>query len=438
MKKDQFTLPLSDITISDRVREEYDILELKESIEKYGLLQPIAVSLDKKSGKFNLLDGGRRLRACEELKLKNIQVYILPPDYDDLTKKEIEMEANTQKPFTFIERNNLIEQIHTLMQSIHGKKTSTAKDAKGWTMDDTAKKLNKSRASISGALEMQEAMRLMPELAESKNESEARKVWKQAERGIKREMVLMEAKTKLQLTPVDVQKIAVDDTYRVGDALELVKEVPDKSQHLVEIDWPFSIGLEDHMGEYEDIKEKDYIPFMRATLKEAKRILRDDGWLFVWYATHPWQEHTYIEIVVTGLRCRRIPFYWEKDQGETKRPEYYLGTNQEQCYYAGGKDARIVRQGRSNRFDNAPVPSALKIHRTQKPVTLYDDIFSTFVMPGTDTQGTVMFAGSGNALLSFSNLQITGRGYDLKEEYKRFFSMNVQLGTPGEYAGWEK
>ena len=439
MKKgQQFTLPLSDITSSGRVREEFDILELKESIEKYGLLQPIAVSLDKKSGKFNLLDGGRRLKAAQELKLKHIQVFILPPNYDDLTKKEIEMEANTQKPFTFIERNNLIEQIHTLMQSIHGKKTSTSPDAKGWTMDDTAKKLNKSRASISGALEMQEATRLMPELADCKNESDARKMWKQAERGITRELILAEAKTKLHLSPIDIQKRAVEDTYIVGDALELVKEVPDHSQHLVEIDWPFSIGLEDHMGEYEDIKKEDYIPFMQKTLVQAKRILRPDGWLFVWFAAEPWQEETFLEIQKTGLRTRRIPLYWESDHGETRRPEYYLATCQEECYYAGGVDARIVRQGRSNRFDQTPVPAQLKVHRTQKPVTLYDDMFSTFVMPGEETQGTIMFNGSGNALLSFSNLQITGRGYDLKEEYKRFFCMNVQIGTPGEYAGWEK
>lgn len=438
MRSDQFTLPLTDIDISDRVREEFDILELKESIQKYGLLQPIAVSLIKETGKFKLLDGGRRLKACEELKEKNINVYILSSDYDNLTKKEIELEANTQKAFTFVERTRLVQQIHDLMIAKHGRKTSTAADAKGWTMDDTAKKLGKSRAYVSNAMEMSEALKFMPELAESKNESEARKVWKQAERGIKREFILAEARTKSNKTEKDTQKEQIEATYLVGDALELVKEVPDASQHLVEIDWPFSIGLEDHMGEYEDIKPEDYALFMKKTLFQAKRILHPEGWLFVWYATHPWQEPTFLEIQAQGLRCRRIPLYWEKSQGETKRPEYYLSTNQEQCYYAGGIDARVVRQGRSNRFDQAPVPSQFKIHRTQKPVTLYDDMFGTFVMPGEDREATIMFAGSGNALLSCNNNFWKCRGFDLKEEYKRFFCMNVQLGEPHGYLGWEK
>lgn len=437
MKRDQYEIPLSEIDLSNRIREEFDILELKESIEKFGIIQPISVEL-MESGKFKLLDGSRRIKACIELKMEKVPTFIFGTGLDNLTQKEVELEANTQKAFTFVERTRLVQQIHDLMIAKHGRKTSTAADAKGWTMDDTAKKLGKSRAYVSNAMEMSEALKFMPELAESKNESEARKVWKQAEKGIKRELILAEARTKSNKTKKDIQKEEIEATYQVGDALELVKEVPDASQHLVEIDWPFAIQLEDHMGEYEDIPQEKYVPFMQAVLKEAGRILHPSGWLFVWYATHPWQEHTFIAIQNLGLRCRRIPLYWEKSQGETRRPEYWLSTNQEQCYYAGGIDARVVRQGRSNRFDQAPVPSQFKIHRTQKPVTLYDDIFGTFVMPGEDREATIMFAGSGNALLSCNNNFWKCRGFDLKEEYKRFFCMNVQLGEPHGYLGWEK
>ena len=434
-KQDQFYIPISDIDDSNRTREDFgDMLEFKQSIEDHGLLQPIAVELV--DNKCILLDGGRRLKACREMKIKEIPSIVFIGPLDDLKRKQIELDATEQhKHFSHIERYKQVAEIHALMQEKHGKKTSTAADAKGWSMDDTAKKMGKSRAWVSSAITMNEAVKVLPELVDTKNEAEARQLWKSAERTIQREMLLAEVKRDRVLMPVDVQRNEVDDTYIVGDALVEVLKVEDKSQDLVEIDWPFSIGLEDKQGNYEDIDE-GYISFMYQTVIQAKRIIKSNGWLIVWYASEPWQEPTFQMIKETGLRCRRIPGFWEKTQGETKRPEYYLSTNQETFYYAGGQQATIIRKGRSNRFDQEPVPSQIKTHRTQKPVKLYEDIFSTFVLP--KTEATIMFAGSGAALLACSNLGIKCRGFDKNEEYKRYFTANVHKGTPGEYQSWER
>jgi ParB/RepB/Spo0J family partition protein len=441
MKKAQSQIPISNILVEDRIREDFgDMLDFKDSIEKHGVIQPITVQ-ELPSGKYKLLTGGRRVRACTELskripKLATIPAYIFTGEIDDITLKEIELEENFQrKDLSFVERNRIIGQIHELMIAKHGKRTSTASDAKGWTMDDTADKLNKSRASVSNALEMNEAIRLLPELADAKNESEARKKYKQAENTIIREMMMTEIAEKRNLLPIDKQRAEIAKKYIVGDCREEAKKIPDSSMHLVEIDWPFAIDLEDYRDEYEDIPKEEYIPFIQSILAESKRILNPKGWLIVWYASEPWQEVVFLEIKKLGLRTRRVPGYWEKSQGETKRPAYFLSTNQETFYYAGGLDSAIVRQGRSNRWDQSPVPQQFKIHRTQKPVTLYDDIFSTFVMPGT--KGVTMCAGSGNAILSGSNLGIDITGFDINKEYQRSFIANVYKGKPGEYHGWE-
>lgn len=435
-KPDQFFIPISDIDTSNRVREDFgDMLELIRSIGDNGLLQPIAVELI--DNKFKLLDGGRRLKALKEMGTETIPSLIFPGPLDELTRKQIELDATEQhKHFSHIERYKQVAEIHKLMQEKYGKKTSTAKGAEGWSMGDTAKRMGKSIAWVSTAIEMDEAVKVLPELAGTKNDLEARTMLRQAGRVVEREVLLAEVKQSRILTPVDVQRGEVDNTFIVGDALVEVLNVPDKSQDLVEVDWPFSIDLEDGQGNYEDICKEEYILFMQQTLAQVKRILKLDGWLIVWYASEPWQESTFLVIKEIKLRCRRIPGFWEKSKGETKRPEYYLSTNQETFYYAGGVDATIVRRGRSNRFDQEPVPSQLKIHRTQKPVKLYEDIFSTFVLP--KTEATIMFAGSGSALLACSNLGMKCRGFDKKEEYKRFFSANVHKGKPGEYQSWER
>jgi ParB/RepB/Spo0J family partition protein len=427
--------------MDNRFREDFgDMLELIDSVRNFGILQPIAVSV-RSDGRFKLLDGGRRIKACNELKLPRIPAFILDKDFDELTERQVELETNIQrKDFSFDERNKLVAKIHNLMQEKHGKKTSKAADAKGWTMDDTAKKLGKSRAFVSNALEMDEALKLMPELADAKNEHDARKQFKQAEKALVRELMMTEIKEKRKLSPIDQQRIAIEEMYQIGDWNSLPAPQGGgggggASLDLVEIDWPFAIDLQDHMEEYKEIKKEDYLPMIDRVLTQAKRVLKSTGWLIVWYAAEPWAEPIFKAIQSRGLRCRRLPGIWIKTQGETKRPEYYMSTNYEMFYYAGMSEATIVRRGHSNIFDQSVVPSQFKIHRTQKPVTLYDDIFSTFVMP--NTQGCVFFAGSGNALLSFTNQGIAGFGLDINEEYKKWFGMNVHKGTPGAYLGWE-
>lgn len=94
-------IDISEIRIDERVRKEFgNLQELAEDIQKNGLIEPIAVSLEKPH---ILLAGERRLRAVQMLGWKEIDVHPLPIT-DELHKSRIELSENElREKFTMTE-----------------------------------------------------------------------------------------------------------------------------------------------------------------------------------------------------------------------------------------------------------------------------------------------------------------------------------------------
>jgi DNA modification methylase len=155
------------------------------------------------------------------------------------------------------------------------------------------------------------------------------------------------------------------------------------------------------------------------------------SWLVCWYAKEPWQEVVYQLIKDAGFDCKRIAGLWVKPNGQTNCPERYLANAYEPFYYASKGHPAIIRQGRSNVFTFNPVAPTRKIHPTERPVELIQDILSTFAWPGARV--IIPCLGSGNTLLACSNLKLQAFGFDLAEKYKDAFTLKVSEGTPGLY-----
>lgn len=87
---------IRDIKVKHRVRRDLGDLEpLKESLRRYGLLNPITLD-----NKYRLIAGERRLEAAKLLGWTNINAVIVN-NITPLTKLEIELEENNQrKEFT--------------------------------------------------------------------------------------------------------------------------------------------------------------------------------------------------------------------------------------------------------------------------------------------------------------------------------------------------
>ncbi len=88
---------ISEIKVKKRVRKDLgDLDALKDSLRRYGLLNPITITKDKV-----LIAGERRLEAAKAIGWETINAEILNYEIDPVDKLEMEMEENNQRiPFT--------------------------------------------------------------------------------------------------------------------------------------------------------------------------------------------------------------------------------------------------------------------------------------------------------------------------------------------------
>ena len=129
-----------------------------------------------------------------------------------------------------------------------------------------------------------------------------------------------------------------------------------------------------------------------------------------------------------------IPGIWVKGGGQTQQPSLYLANSYEPFFYARKGGGRIVRQGRSNLFEFRVVNPDNKIHPTERPIEMIQELITTFCEP--QSMVLVPFAGSGNTLLAAANLNMKAIGFDLAQEYKDAFIVRVFDGEPGSYGSY--
>ena len=96
-------------------------------------------------------------------------------------------------------------------------------------------------------------------------------------------------------------------------------------------------------------------------------------------------------------------------------------------YYVKKGDAKInlEKRGRSNVFNFPPVFPAKKIHPTERPVELIEELLDVFAWEGSRV--LVPFAGCGNTLVAAYNKKMFPIGYDLSPEYKEGYVSRIML-----------
>jgi ParB/RepB/Spo0J family partition protein len=436
------------IEIPERFRKDYgDIGELAEDIRTNGLICPIAVMEHlltradvggEKAGSitgYRLLAGGRRLQAVKLLGWKEIPCNVYDHELSDLELRMIELAENImRKELSFIEEVNLKREIHRLQQQLLG--PGKVYSAGGHTLKDTAALLGKKSAgSLLMDIQLADAMEKFPELDwdKCKTKAEARKLVGHMEEVFIRSEL---AKRAEQVLGPKSKKQA--DSFVVMDFFEHVKRLPSEAFDLVEIDPPFGIDLPDikltkgaksgeaagnkfaisYGSSYNEIPSSEYEAFLKEVLPQIYRVMSERSWLIFWFGPDPWFETVYRCITSVGLGTRRLCGIWAKPTGQVHNPDIHLANAYEMFFYARKGSAIInpKKQGRSNIFNFAPVHPSKKVHPTEKPVELYEELFATFGWEGARIY--VPFCGSGNALRAAHNLNMHSIGCDLGKEYK--------------------
>jgi len=430
----------SEIDFGDRVRTDYeDDGELEASILEKGILQSILV-LQRNGERPLLLAGGRRFKVAEKHNL-DVPVLISTKELSRLEMKTIELVENLhRKKLSYDEELSLTQQIHELQIAIHGSRMAGSTSTEGWTMKDTAKMLGVDQATISKDLQLAKAIEILPELKNLKNKTEAArqlaKIIDQADREDRAE--------KVKASMGNSAKIHLCNSYVVKDFFEGVKQIPDETIDFVEVDPFYGIELIDlyekrrggnltqyNRSEYEDCPREVYEWYITETMRQCYRTMVDGSWGICWFAMEPWFEPTFQAIRTAGFFSRRVPGIWVQPTGAAYNANLLLASAFDTFFYFRKGQVNLASPGHLNTYHCNVVPPSRKIHPTERPVELYEEIFRTFAKPGAKV--LVPFAGSGNSLLACANLSMLPLGFDLSQEHKTGYILKVNNSDPGHY-----
>lgn len=413
-----------------------ELAKLIESIKENGLLHPPVITQDEKG--LHVVAGAGRIEALNYLKqdkdfmLSSGSAYfpLITVSISDHTLSDDELiiaefEENTaREDLTPADSLLATKAVVEAYKRMHGVKTSTAKDAPGVSNAIIAKRLKKSEASLSRDLQLADFVEATGDLTtKSLSVSEIAAALETVKR--KGNLALANKKHEksiANLSTTDIRRIKAD-AFQIGDALELIKGIKSESYDFVEMDSPYGIDLlnltqtdtsaASHYKEWSPEQYRTNLPLM---MQQAYRLLRNDRYAIFWFALNRWYKEAIEEAEAVGFSVDRIPGVWIRPVGFNNAPTIRLTNVVENFLVLHKGDARLAKAGTNNVFTEKPVASQKKIHRTEKPIELYENLFKTFLLPASDI--LVMFAGSGNALIAGLNHKCNVLGFDLIKENK--------------------
>ena len=223
-------------------------------------------------------------------------------------------------------------------------------------------------------------------------------------------------------------------TLICGDALEELKKIPSKSVKLVVTDPPYNLN-KDYGNNQDDLEFNDYLEFSRAWIKEASRILTDDGAIFIFMGMR------YISYLYEILE-KEFGFYfnswitWFYTQGIgktkgfsprhddilyfTKHPKKFTfnldSIRVPQKFYRSVNNMRGANPGNVWEFSHMHYCNKNRTkHPTQKP----EGVFERIILSASNEGDTVLdpFVGSGTCLRVCQQTNRKGIGIDINPEY---------------------
>jgi len=219
----------------------------------------------------------------------------------------------------------------------------------------------------------------------------------------------------------------------LGDALVELKRMPAESVDLIVADPPYNLGKD--YGNNHDIKGFDeYLEFSRAWLREARRILKPDGTIYVFMGFR-FISYLYdiLDREINMFFNSWIVWHYTQGMGKTKgfspRHDDILMFTKGKDYVFNLDDIRVPQKfyrERNNMRGANPgdvwefshvhyCNENRQAHPTQKP----EGLIERMVLASSSERGTVLdpFSGSGTTLRVCQQLSRSGIGIELNPEY---------------------
>lgn len=219
-----------------------------------------------------------------------------------------------------------------------------------------------------------------------------------------------------------------------GDAIDEMKKLPDKSVRLVVTDPPYNLN-KNYGNNQDKLEFNEYLDFSRQWLREAVRVLTDDGTIYVFMGMR------YISYIYSILEQELnmtfnswITWYYTQGIGKTKgfsprhddilmftkNPKNFVfhldDIRVPQKFYRSVNNMRGANPGNVWEFSHMHYCNKNRQkHPTQKP----EGLFERMILASSNQGDTVLdpFVGSGTALRVCQQTERNGIGIDINPDY---------------------
>lgn len=228
----------------------------------------------------------------------------------------------------------------------------------------------------------------------------------------------------------------MDKTLKIicGNAIEELKKIESKSINLIVTDPPYNLN-KDYGNNKDNLEFEEYLEFSRQWLTEAKRILKDDGTIYIFMGMR------YISYIYSILEKELnmhfnswITWFYTQGIGKTKgfsprHDDILMFTKNKskftfnldnirvpQKFYRSVNNMRGANPGNVWQFSHMHYCNKnRKKHPTQKPEGLYERM----ILASSNENDIVLdpFVGSGTMLRVCQQTNRRGIGIDINEEY---------------------
>ena len=361
-------------------REMGDVRELAESIKAKGQIHPILLDRDN-----NLVCGGRRLAACITA---GIQVKAAYTDQiDPLILRELELEENLRrKAFTPGEEVLAVQELHNLKIAQFGAATSGKKG--GWTLEQTAALVGKTKGSVINDLQLAQAVQQFPELGKATKKNAISKALK----GMERLQESIAGITKHE----EAIKANVE-RYKLyhGDSIPYMRKLETGSVDILFTDPMYGIDADKtamgvggvtggvtSAGFVLDDSADPALEFLKVLAVESFRFTTDKahGYVFVGPEFFNFVRGLFVD---AGWLVFHKPIIWIKaSSGQCNVPHAWPSSCYEMALYIRKQGSRLVREGQADWVEFQAVNSTVKTHPYEKPVALIRELLSRVCYPG--------------------------------------------------------
>lgn len=216
------------------------------------------------------------------------------------------------------------------------------------------------------------------------------------------------------------KKIELNTIYN-EDCLETMKRIPDKSVDVIFTDPPYGVAFK-KPGEV--FLPGDTINMLPVVLPHFRRILKDDGGIYIWSSTN--KLHEFLITFQTYFALHNI-IIWDKIQATYPQSKYHYQLQYEPILY-GSKRTHFLSKKKIGDIVRAKNPRGkIRQHPTQKPVEV------PFVLLNCkeSKEGVVYdpFCGSGSILIAAKELGFDYIGSEISKEYCEITEQRLKQGV---------